>query len=99
MPTLSIPKDHVIVRAGPSTLNACIIFELCATVEPYNVSATKMARRGEDVKEVSCAWGLLPLRSVDGKQLDSKGYDLRLYYGSPEDQDFLPLMSSIEDGK
>ena len=94
---LTIPKDGIIARAGAAALNPCLLFELCVVVQPFNLNSLNAKQRvsqskGMEVeREYSCAWGLLPMIGPDGKSIDAKSYDVKLYGGSPERTDFLPL--------
>ena len=102
---ISVPKDCLIARANPATINPCILFELCVKIKPFNLNSINAKKRMSEIasapeEEYSCAWGLVPICGPDGKAIEAKSYEVKLYSGSPGNMDFLPTdRDKVKHGK
>jgi hypothetical protein len=50
--------------------------------------------------EISCGWSLLPLFTSDGRDMESKTYDMQIFGGNPSEKDValaapIPLKTSF----
>jgi hypothetical protein len=91
-----------------------ILFELCLIVESPKKDGdlaagmltfedhcyqTQMSVNYQDIQEISCGWGLLPLFTADGGPIENKTYEIKLYGGTPfeknVDLDIKPEKKSI----
>ncbi|KAI8892586.1 hypothetical protein BC833DRAFT_611254 [Globomyces pollinis-pini] len=73
-------------------IKLCLLFELCLVVKNTLDDKSK-----PEISEISCGWSLLPLFSLDGKQILPKKYEMQLFGGTPFEND-TPLLESPSRG-
>ncbi|KAI9206216.1 uncharacterized protein BJ171DRAFT_597882 [Polychytrium aggregatum] len=99
-PSLLFPKDDentCFLRVNDVDIRLCILFELCLVVVKPGATKNPYAPR-DDIHEISCGWGLLPLYTSDGGPIDNRTYDIKLYGGTPFDEDVNSLDSAEPKG-
>lgn len=85
------PKDDentCFVRADQVDFKLCILFELCFLVSKVVLDKDgKPGHASAVVGEVSCGWGVLPLFTAEGKPIENRSYEIRLFGGTPLEKD------------
>ena len=75
-------ENSLIIRADQAGPDICVLFELVLVI-----SKKRSDSNGLETKDVSCGWGVLPVFGIDGKVLESKSYEVKLFGGTPYEKD------------
>ncbi|KAJ3301248.1 hypothetical protein HDV03_001167 [Kappamyces sp. JEL0829] len=80
--SILFPKDDensCFIRTVDIDIKLCMLFEL--------VLIARKDESSDETIEVSCGWSLLPLFTTDGRDLESKTYDMQIFGGGPSEKD------------